>query len=164
MRLKEPLKSVILSHYSRQRKHFQDLLQHGKVDLIVCPAQGAVAQSGIVNFSLDLIDLSVEYTKDEYAQHISATMALVEHEKNFHLTLLPASPFRDIQIAVLGDAVSVLRWNKPYAAFVFLNSTLTGSVSDYFSMLIRDYAADRHTMLEKLDSLRCAQCENAGLS
>lgn len=164
VQIKEPLKSVILSHYSRQRKHFQDLLQHGKVDLIVCPAQGAVAQSGIVNFSLDLIDLSVEYTKDEYAQHISATMALVEHEKNFHLTLLPASPFRDIQIAVLGDAVSVLRWNKPYAAFVFLNSTLTGSVSDYFSMLIRDYAADRHTMLEKLYALRCAQCENAGLS
>jgi len=81
-------------------------------------------------------------------------MDLVKNEKNFHLTLLPESPFREIQIAMSGDAVSVLRCKEPYTAFVFLNSTLTKSVSDYLSELIGNYAADRRSTLETLDKLR----------
>ena len=153
VQLADSSKSFVLGLYCRLRRKFQDLLQQDAVNLIVWPADGAGEQSRKVNFSLELLDISIDYTKDEYAQHISAVMDLVRQEKNFHLTLLPESPFRDIQIAMPGDAVSVLRCDEPYAAFVFKNQTLTKSVSDYLSMLIETYAADRHTTLEALDRL-----------
>ena len=143
-------KSSVLTLYRHLRRHFQELLKRDTVNLILCPAEGVMEQGRKINFSLELLELSADYTKDEYAQHISAVMDLIRHEKNFHLTLLPEPPFRDIQIAMPGDTVSVLRCDEPYAAFVFNNPTLTGSVSDYLSLLIENYATDRHTTMEAL--------------
>ena len=144
------LKSSVLSLYRHLRRDFQDLLERDAVNLILCPAEGPAGQSRKINFALELLELSVDYTEDEYAQHVSAVMDLVRQERNFHLTLLPETPFRDIQIAMPGDTVSVLRCDEPYAAFVFNNPTLTGSVSDYLSLLIEKYATDRHTTMEAL--------------
>ena len=149
-RMTEPRKNAVLGLYSRLRSRFRDLLRKDTVNLILCPAGDGTENSRRLNFALDLVDLTIDYTKDEYAQHISAVMDLIKKEKNFHLTLLPESPFREIQIAMPGDAVSVLRCKEPYTAFVFLNPTLTKSVSDYLFELIGKYAADRHTTLEAL--------------
>ena len=153
-RMTEPRKNAVLGLYSRLRSRFRDLLRQEAVHLVLCPAGEEAGRGRRVNFALDLMDISIDYTEDEYAGHVSAIMDLVENEKNFHLTLLPEPPFRDIQISMPGDAVSVLRCDEPYAAFVFLNPTLTRSVSDYLSMLVTAYTADRHTTLEALDRLR----------
>ena len=150
--LAEPLKGTVLDLYKGMRRRFRDLLQKDAVNLMLCPAGDGTGRSRRLNFALDLVNLTIDYTKDEYAQHISAVMDLVRNEKNFHLTLLPESPFREIQIAMPGDAVSVLRCKEPYTAFVFFNPSLTKSVSDYLSVLIGNYAADRHTTWEALDS------------
>ena len=152
--ISDPLKQSVLGLYRGLRSWFQELLRQETVHLILCPVRDAVQQQERLNFALDLVDLSIDCTEDEYVAHISAVMDLVRSEKNFHLTLLPESPFRDIQIAMSGDAVSVLRLNEPHAAFVFYNPTLTGSVSDYLFMLIRTYAADRLATLETLERLR----------
>ena len=154
VQMAEPLKGTVLDLYKGMHSRFRDLLRQGAVNLILCPAGAGIEKSRRLNFALDLVNLSIDYTNDEYAQHISAVMDLVKNEKNFHLTLLPESPFQEIQIAMPGDAVSVLRCKEPYTAFVFLNSTLTKSVSDYLSELIGNYAADRHSTLEALDKLR----------
>ncbi len=155
--LAEPLRSSLLRLYSGLRTRFQDLLRQGAVHLILCPGEEAEGDRHRLNFSLDLLDLSVEYTREEYAGHVAAVMDLVRSEKNFHLTLLSETPFRDIQITMPGDAVSVLRCQKPYAAFAFLNPTLTRSVSDYLSLLIENDTAHRHTTLEALEKLRGPQ-------
>ncbi|MBQ1504705.1 MAG: hypothetical protein IIZ49_04845, partial [Oscillospiraceae bacterium] len=102
-------KSAVLSLYSRMRAQFWESLRQDAVNLIFCSGKTDEKQNRRINFSLELADLSVEYTQEEYAQHICAVMELVRKEKNFHLTLLPEPPFRDIQIAMPGDAVSVLR-------------------------------------------------------
>ena len=154
VRLAEPRKSAVLKLYRRLRGHFRDLLRQEAVNLIFCPAEEAAEQDGKINFPLELMDLSVDYMPEEYALHLSAVMDLVRQEKNFHLTLLPASPFRDIQIAMRGDTVSVLRTGAPCAAFVFLNPTLSLSVSDYLSTLMGRYTADRQSTLEALEELR----------
>ena len=133
------------------RLSFFDALRRGSVDLLFCPGAGEPRQS--VNFALELMDLTLEYTREEYAAHVAAVAALVETEKNFHLTLLPHAPFRDIQIVTLGDAVAVLRCGAPYAAFVFLSPALTQSVSDYLSDLIRRNGTDRHTTVRALEAL-----------
>ena len=156
VKMEETIKSNVRELCRRQRKQFRDLLSKDSVEMIISPAGDAAQKNIKVNFALELMELSVDYTKEEYSKHVAAVMDLVKNERNFHLTLLPEQPFKDIQIAMPGDAVSVLRCKEPYAAFVFLNPALTKSVSDYFSMLIGSYASDRHTTLELLDKLRQA--------
>ena len=140
----------VLGIYRDIRKRFAARLEQSSVNMILCPAGGRSRQ---VNFSLDLVDLSLDYTPEEYAEHISAVAELVKRERNFHLTLLPEAPFLDIQLVTLEDAVTVLRCRAPYAAFVFLSPTLTQSVSDYLSMLIEQNLEDRRTMIEALERL-----------
>lgn len=148
--ISEEKKSAALSHYRDIRGRFSEVLEQGGVNMILCPPDEDGPRVHRVNFSLDLLDIPIDYTKEEYAEHIAAVMDLVKNERNFHLTLLPSAPFRDIQIVTLGDAVAVLRCQEPYAAFVFLNPTLTRSVSGYFAALIEQFAADRYTTVQKL--------------
>ena len=103
---------------------------------------------------IGMAGLSVTYTEEEYEKHIAAIIRLVQREKNFHLALLPQTPFQDIQIVTQKDAVIVLRSQEPYAAFVFRNTELTESVSDYLVMLMEQHAEDRRTTVEMLDKLK----------
>ena len=76
----------VLGIYRDIRKRFAARLEQSSVNMILCPASGRSRQ---VNFSLDLVDLSLDYTPEEYGEHLAAVAALVEGERNFHLTLLP---------------------------------------------------------------------------
>ena len=144
-------RTAVLADYRDMRRRFAELLKQGSVNMILCPEGGGAQE---VNFSLDLVDLSLDYTPEEYAEHIAAVAALVEKERNFHLTLLPEAPFRDIQLVTMKDAVAVLRRREPYAAFVFLNPMLTESVSDYLASLIEQFSADRRATVEALETLK----------
>ena len=149
--LSEEKRTSLLLLYRRLHGQFMDLLQQGPVDLIFCPICENRGTSHKVNFGLDLIDLSVNYTAEEYAEHQAAIRELVKTEKNFHLSLMTEAPFRDIQITMTGDSVSVLRSREPYAAFVFTNPDLSDSVSEYLSLLKKNSTADRHAVLEMLE-------------
>ena len=151
--LAEARKSFALSLYRRLQTQFQALLRQDAVNMIVCVPEEVGIQTRQVNFGLDLLDLSIGYTKDELAEHLTAIMELVQNEKHFHLTLLDEAPFREIQLAMRKDTVAVLRCREPYAAFVFSNPTLSQSVSDYFSILTETHAADRRTTIEALEKL-----------
>ena len=146
-------RNFVLSLYRRLREQFQALLRQDAVNMILCLPEDAGKQPRFINFGLDLLDIVIEYTREEYAEHLTAIMELVKNEKNFHLTLLTASPFREIQLAMLGDAVAVLRCKRPYSAFVFSNPTLSQSVSDYLSMLTEGCAADRSSTIAALEKL-----------
>ena len=138
----------VLGIYRDIRERFAARLEQSSVNMILCPAGERSRQ---VNFSLDLVDLSLDYTPEEYAEHLAAVAALVERERNFHLTLLPETPFRDIQIVTLEDAVAVLRCREPYGAFVFLSPMLTESVSGYLASLIEQFSADRYATIKTLE-------------
>ncbi|MBO6158358.1 MAG: hypothetical protein J6P72_03725 [Firmicutes bacterium] len=157
VQMTEPIKGRVLGLYKGMHSRFRDLLRQDAVNLILCSAGSGDEQSRQLNFAPDLLNLTIDYTKDEYAMHISSVMDLVKDEKNFHLTLLPEPPFREVQIVMSEEQVSVIRLKEPRTAFVFFNATLTKSVSDYLSLLIEGYAADRHTTMEALDRLRRRQ-------
>ncbi len=144
----EEQRRKILSRHRELRRQFEASLRKSSVNMILCLPEGE--ESRYFNDALSLNDLSVAYQPEEYAEHIESILTLVERERNFHLTLLPFAPFRDIQIFTEKDAVIVLRSREPCAAFVFLNPMLTESVSAYFSTLIEPYAEDRRTMAERL--------------
>jgi len=145
----EEKRAETLELYCVLRERFSEVMVEDGVNMILCPSGAAVERR--VNFSLDLVDLSLDYTPEEYAEHMAAVVELVKKERNFHLTLLPEAPFRDIQLVTLQDAVAVLRCREPYTAFVFQNPALTRSVSDYLSLLIEHHAEDRRTMIDALE-------------
>lgn len=151
--LAEDRRAEVLNACRALRRRFLELLQSESVRLLLCPP---VEGARRVNFSLDLLDLSVEYTEEEYAEHLAAVRTLVQTERSFHLTLLPAAPFRDIQIITLGDAVALLRSSEPHTAFVFMNPALMQSMSNYFDVLIGQFATDRASTAAALEELRCA--------
>lgn len=144
----------VLAFYRDARRRFFEILSQDSVNMILCAPSEGTPLPGRVNFALDLIELSVDYTQEEYAEHIAAVTELVEHERNFHLILLPDAPFRDIQLVTLGDAAAVLRCRDPHAAFLVLNPVLTESVADYLSALIEQFSAERQPTAEALRNMR----------
>jgi len=140
-------RSSLLECCARQRSRFRQLLDGDGVQMILCLPEQVPA---LADLSLELADFSLPYTPEDYAEHLEAVASLAERERNFHLTLLPQGPFREIQLAVRKDAVSVLRSHGPLGAFVFLNPTLTESVRAYFSLLMEEYPSDRRSMAEAL--------------
>ena len=151
--LDQARRNSVISLYRREREQFQTLLRQDAVNMILCLPKAAGRQPRFVNFGFDLVDVVIEYMREEYAEHLTAIMELIKNEKNFHLTLLAESPFREIQIAMPGDAVAVLSCKKPYGAFVFSNPSLSQSVSDYLSMLTENYATDRSSTIAALEKL-----------
>lgn len=139
-------KTDAMSVYHKLRKHFLQLLKNGPINMVLFPED----PTPVVNSSLDQMDQAIPYTKEEYAEHIRAIIDLVKQERNFHLTLLPIAPFRDLQLLTMKESVAVLRCQEPYAAFVFNNASLQKSVSDYIDQLIARYATDRATTIETL--------------
>lgn len=152
--LAEERRRSLLSLCRRLRKEFRELLRQDAVSLIFCLPEESSDRPRQVNFGLDLMDLTLSYTLEEYAGHIAAVMELVKTEKNFHLTLLDESPFREIQIVLHKGAVAVLHNREPYAAFVFSNPALSQAVANYLTLLRDSGVSDRHAALEALDSLR----------
>lgn len=148
-------KQTLLAIYRTRRAQLQEMLSQGSVEEILSlPNRESVARGGVkINLGAELIDQAIPYTPEDYQEHLAAIRALVDREKNYHLTLLPHSPFQDMQVITLKDAVAVLRCREPYTAFVFLNRTLMHSVSDYSHSLLEQYAASRHTVNQALDEL-----------
>ena len=144
----EAQKAAITRLYHLLRKEFQSALKQNDIHMIL-----SLTEEKSVSFGLDLLKVSAEYTEEEYEEHVQAIRDLVKKEKNFHLTLLPESPFRDLQIILFRDGVSVLRSKEPHIAFVFLNRMLTDSVTSYLQRLLNDHRKDRHSVSEELKQL-----------
>ncbi len=150
----EEQRAKVLARHRELRRQFKESLRENSVNMVLCLPDRAAAMHWHGDFALSLAGLSVTYTEEEYEKHIAAIIRLVQREKNFHLALLPQTPFQDIQIVTQKDAVIVLRSQEPYAAFVFRNTELTESVSDYLVMLMEQHAEDRRTTVEMLDKLK----------
>lgn len=148
-------RETLLGRYALRRRQLREMLDRGSVDEILClPDRGAVEGGSVMlNLGAEMLETSIAYTPEEYAWHLAAVRELVNREKNYHLTLLPQAPFRGLQIITLKDAVAALRCRKPCAVFVFMNRTLSQSVSDYCASLIRQFASDRYTTTQALDAL-----------
>lgn len=149
----ETLRGFLRDHYRDLRAHFHTLLESGTVNMILGAPEDNTNQNRVVNFALDLVDLQVEYTCDEYAEHIASIIDLVKNEKNFHLTLLPKYPSREIQVVLTDNAALITYCRKTINALAFFDAEMKESLSSWFSEMLDFYSDDRRTIIEKLEKL-----------
>lgn len=147
-KLSEKRRFEVLAIYGILRDSFLETLKKEQVNLLLYPPSDDDVHHA--NFYLDLMDINIDYTAEEYSRHLKALSLLVEKEKNFHLTLLPQSPFSGIQLLAMKGSVAVTRSQKPLAAFVFMNESLGRSVSDYMRALIEQNSTDRAATIARL--------------
>lgn len=147
----------VVAFHRASRKHFLEILQNGDLHEVLRLPEPAAVESGSVpvNLEVETEGLRLTYTPQEYAEHLAAVAELVEREKNYHLTLLPQSPFQELQVFTMKNAVGVIHCREPYTTFVFLNATLMQSVYDYCDFLAAQHTADRRTIRETLMQLSC---------
>ncbi|MBQ4505854.1 MAG: hypothetical protein II971_01220 [Firmicutes bacterium] len=150
---KEQKKRAFAAHRRLRRRFCEDLKERG-VNMILCAGPEDRGPDMTIDFSQDLTDISAACGPEEYGEIIAEIIRLVKEEKNFHLALMSKTPFKDIQITTMKDAVAVLRRQMPFAAFVFLNPILTDSVSGYLASLHEKYAKDRRDTVEMLQKMR----------
>ena len=145
----------VRAFHRASREHLDQILKSGDFHELLClPEPQAVSAGQVkVNFEAETGGLCLYYTKEEYAAHLDAVKELIRREKHYHLTLLPDTPFQDLQIFTMKDAVAIIRRKKPFTAFVFLNATLVQSVTNYCNMLASQFAAGRYSTMEALDAL-----------
>jgi len=149
-------RELLQGRYALRRRQLREMLDHGSVDEILCLPDCASVRNGSVklNLSAEMLEASIAYTPEDYAEHLAAIRELVNREKNYHLTLLPQPPFQGLQIFTLEGAVAAVRCREPFTAFVFMNRTLTHSLSDYCASLIERFAGDRYTTQARLSGVR----------
>ena len=158
--LEETKRDQLLERYRSLRAWFTGTLQQNSIEMILFMAEPEAGEARAVNWSFDLAELSAEYNEEEFASHMAEIRGLVLHERNFHLTILPKAPFRDIQMVVSEETATVLRRQAPYAAFVFRNPALTAAASEYLSGLADSHVRDRNILAEMLTDYDCK--ENGG--
>ncbi|MBO4265807.1 MAG: helix-turn-helix transcriptional regulator, partial [Lachnospiraceae bacterium] len=114
---------------------FMRNIKKHNVSIILCQSEETETNEKYVDFSPVLSDLSVRYTEAEYDAHLNNTIELAKKIKNLSFKTLSTVPFNDIEIIAMKEVVSVIRTNRPHAAFVFEHPELTNSVYDYLQML-----------------------------
>ena len=151
--LEEQSKKILSDLHSNLRKQFRALLETGTVNMFICTAEKPVKQDRNVNFAFDLINLPVTYTHGEYAEHIAAIIDLVKAEKNFHLTLLPKQPAKEIQLVLTDTAASIIYCRTTVDAYSFFDAEMKESILSWFSEMLDLYSDDRQIVIEKLEKL-----------
>lgn len=152
-----------LGFYRGSTARFHRILENGELHEYLClPGTEDIHKGNVtVNFEAETNGLSLAYTAEEYAEHISAVQRLVLQEKNYHLTLLPQSLFQDLQVFTMKDAVAVIRNQKPYTAFVFFNPVLLQSIDYYCEALREKYVSDRQTVNHMLERMCGGEKDNS---
>ena len=147
-------KARCIAFHHASREHFYHMLRAGEVRELLCLPDREAVLSGTVWVNLEAggDGLRLQYTPAEFAEHISALADIIRNEKNYHVTLLPFAPFRDLQVFTAKDAVAVIRGQEPYTAFAFYNPLLVQSMIYYCNALTRQFSCDRAAALEALFS------------
>lgn len=150
----EEERAARFDQYRAAIRQFSETIERKGLHMLLCLAGQNGARQKTVRPAFFLSDIVLHYEPGDFEEHIDAVMNLVRTRPDFHLTLLPETPFPEIQLLTMENAVAVIPLHESRAALVFLNSLLTQSTRDYLDILEKRYAEDRRVVLEKLRALK----------
>ncbi len=102
---------------------------------------------------MDLPELSVTYTPQEYAAHVRRVIELSERLPGYRFYILPEAPFEDMKIFVSDSFVAVARLREPYLTILFEHPDLCRAFIAYAARIRDQYSQDKLTTRRLLE--RC---------
>ena len=100
---------------------------------------------------MDITELSLTYTPEEYAAHIRRIMELTEAHADYRFFILPEVPFDHIKLLISADAVAAERLKAPHITILFEHPDLCRAFVAYAERIKERYRQDRLTTQKQLE-------------
>ena len=79
--------------------------------------------------------LSMNYTPQEYDEHLRSLLDLMERFPNFRYFALPENPFSNMRVVVSETAVAVVRMKPPYTSFLISHPIVREAFATYVNKI-----------------------------
>ncbi|MCR5624252.1 MAG: helix-turn-helix transcriptional regulator [Lachnospiraceae bacterium] len=100
---------------------------------------------------IDIPELEIAYTPEEYADHIKNTISLLKKYPGFIFYPLPQAVFDDIQIILTADTVIVTRMKAPFISILFKHPDLYMAFKTYVENVAKQYKKDKELVIKELE-------------
>ena len=100
---------------------------------------------------MEIPELDIRYTPEEYAQHIRNIMLLLNRHVNYRFYNLPEVPFSDIRLSSSTDAAAVSRLKEPFITICFRHPDMCQAFETYAGQIKAQYKQDKITTKKLLE-------------
>ena len=88
----------------------------------------------LLSLSYSFYEGKIQYTYDEYLEHLNSTKELVTYNKNYKLKISKNHEFKNIQVLICeNNWVMLSKANNPSIHFIIHYSKLRDSIQDFFN-------------------------------
>ena len=149
-RADDAVKDAVFSVWKNRRELFEANLGKGFVHECIPTAEDEKLFGGEV--LTDIPGLTVNYTPQEYAEHIRGIIALSEAHTNYRFYALPDALFENTKIVLSGGTVAVSRLKAPQVTFMISHPAMCEAFTAYADRIKVQYKQDKistRRMLER---------------
>jgi hypothetical protein len=113
------------------------LKKYSITDLIAIPDENDIkSHKVIIDLPKPIIGKTLFYEEDEFLSHIANIKRLLLDNENYHLYMLPESPFENVFISVFGEAQSIVVKVDDHATlFLFNHPLMNRAFSSYLNSI-----------------------------
>ena len=128
---------------------------YGVTDLIAMPDENSIKSRKVkIDLPKPIIGKTLFYEENEFLSHVANIKKLLLNNDNYHLYILPESPFENVFITVLGETHSiVVKIDDPATVFLFCHSLMNHTFSSYLNSLAQKVMPGDYNRYEIIDSL-----------
>ena len=142
---------IILNKWNRINELQKDLFEHRIYECITLPdpdelISGHIAAECIPGGKTEY------YTPDSYRSHIKNMITLMDSYPGYRPIILPEMPFKNMQLLISEDSVSVTSTNEPFTVTSFSHPLMCQAFVNYAEKFIRFYRADKKKTTQRLQS------------
>jgi hypothetical protein len=130
---------ILYLHDIRTRQFYRELQNGGITEYLVLPEDEALFSGKVkMNMAEMVIDLPVAYTSEEYSEHISSVLTLLNENDNYNIAVLSENLYNNIQILHKEAAGTMLvRSADPTAALWLEQPSINSAFKTYIELLER---------------------------
>lgn len=122
-----------MQSWRMRRSVLEKTMREGFLHLCSVVSDRALVEAGKVPIAMP--GLSVNYTSQEYADHIISLLNLMKRFPNFRYFALPENPFLNMRVIVSETAVAIVRMKPPYMSFFISHPIVREAFAAYVNKI-----------------------------
>ena len=142
---------IIQGKWNRINELQKDLFEHRIYECITLPDQDEL-NSGHIAAECIPRGKKEYYTPESYGSHIKNMIRLMDSYPGYRPVILPEMPFKNMQLLISEDSVSVTSTNEPFTVTSFSHPLMCQAFVNYAEKFIRFYRADKKKTTQRLQS------------